>query len=126
RRSLRKLLAEEGYGADHLCQPLAKRGAEAVIPSTTSRRAPIPYDVLAYKDRNRVERCGAGSGASAASPPATTSSPETISPAAYCSVESGVGPMPPPALSAPGSSASRAGSAMRATRRFDHRSSASR
>ena len=22
----------------------------------TSRRAPIPYDVIAYKDRNRVER----------------------------------------------------------------------
>ena len=34
----------------------SKCGAEAVIPSTTSRRAPIPYDTLAYKDRNRVER----------------------------------------------------------------------
>ena len=31
-------------------------GAEAVIPSTTSRRAPIPYDTIAYRDRNRVER----------------------------------------------------------------------
>ena len=35
---------------------LAQIGAEAVIPSTTSRKTPIPHDPLAYKDRNRVER----------------------------------------------------------------------
>ena len=52
----RKLLADKGYDADHLRRLLAERGAEAVIPSTTSRRAPIPYDACAYKDRNRVER----------------------------------------------------------------------
>jgi len=52
----RKLLADKGYDADHLRRRLAERGTEAVIPSTTSRRAPIPYDTLAYKDRNRVER----------------------------------------------------------------------
>lgn len=52
----RKLLADKGYDADHLRQLLAQRGAEAVIPSTTSRRAPIPYDTLAYRERNRVER----------------------------------------------------------------------
>lgn len=51
-----KLLADRGYDADHLRRRLAERGAEAVIPSTTSRRAPIPYDTAAYKDRNRVER----------------------------------------------------------------------
>jgi transposase len=28
----------------------------AVIPSTTARRAPIPYDAVAYRDRNRIER----------------------------------------------------------------------
>lgn len=53
---IRRLLADRGYDADHLRQLLAQIGAEAVIPSTTSRRAPIPYDVIAYKDRNRVER----------------------------------------------------------------------
>jgi transposase len=53
---IRRLLADKGYDADHLRQLLAQIGAEAVIPSTTSRRAPIPYDVIAYKDRNRVER----------------------------------------------------------------------
>lgn len=51
-----RLLADRGYDANHLRKLLADQGCEAVIPSTTSRRAPIPYDVLAYKDRNRVER----------------------------------------------------------------------
>ena len=52
----RRLLADKGYDADHLRRRLAERGAEVVIPSTTSRRAPIPYDTSAYRDRNRVER----------------------------------------------------------------------
>jgi transposase len=53
---IRRLLADRGYDADHLRKLLADLGAEAVIPSTTSRRAPIPYDLAAYRDRNRVER----------------------------------------------------------------------
>jgi transposase len=53
---IRRLLADRGYDADHLRKLLAEQGAEAVIPSTTSRRAPIPYDLVAYRDRNRVER----------------------------------------------------------------------
>lgn len=53
---IRRLLADRGYDADHLRKLLADQGAEAVIPSTTSRRAPIPYDTVAYRDRNRVER----------------------------------------------------------------------
>jgi transposase len=52
----RRLLADKGYDANHFRRLLAERGAEAVIPSTASRRVPIPYDALAYKDRNRVER----------------------------------------------------------------------
>ena len=51
----RRLLADKGYDANHLRRLLAERGAEAVIPSTASRRAPIPYDILAYKERNKVE-----------------------------------------------------------------------
>ena len=35
---------------------LAERGTQAIIPSTRSRRVPIPHDPIAYKDRNRVER----------------------------------------------------------------------
>ena len=53
---IRRLLADKGYDADHLRRRLAAQGAEAVIPSTASRRAPIPYDTVAYRDRNRVER----------------------------------------------------------------------
>ena len=53
---IRRLIADKGYDADHLRRRLAERGAQAVIPSTASRRTPIPYDTIAYKDRNRVER----------------------------------------------------------------------
>lgn len=77
---IRRLLADKGHDADHLRRRLAAQGAEAVIPSTASRRTPIPYDTIAYKDRNRVERMCAGSRTSGASPPDTTSWPETTSP----------------------------------------------
>lgn len=53
---LRRLLADRGYDANHLRKLLAQRGTEAVIPSTTSRKTPIPYDTNAYRQRNRVER----------------------------------------------------------------------
>lgn len=52
----RRLIADRGYDAGHLRDLLAARGTEAVIPSTTSRRVPIPYDTEAYKARNLVER----------------------------------------------------------------------
>ncbi len=52
----RRLIADRGYDANHLRALLAARGAEAVIPSTTSRKAPIPYDTVAYRARNLVER----------------------------------------------------------------------
>lgn len=52
----RRLIADRGYDANHLRKLLAGRGAEAVIPSTTARRAPIPYDAEAYRTRNLVER----------------------------------------------------------------------
>lgn len=52
----RRLLADKGYDAAHLRRRRAARGTEAVIPSTASRKTPIPYDTKAYKERNRVER----------------------------------------------------------------------
>ena len=54
--TFQKLLADRGYDADHLRKRLSERNAEAVIPTTTSRRRPIPYDVIAYRQRNKVER----------------------------------------------------------------------
>lgn len=53
---VRRLIADRGYDANHLRRLLAERGIEAVIPSTITRRHPIPYDVTAYRARNLVER----------------------------------------------------------------------
>lgn len=53
---LQGLIADRGYDANHLRNFLAEQQATAVIPSTASRRAPIPYDTVAYRDRNRIER----------------------------------------------------------------------
>lgn len=54
--SFQKLLADRGYDANHLRKRLAERKVEAVIPTTTTRKAAIPYDTIAYRDRNRIER----------------------------------------------------------------------
>ena len=53
---IRRLLADRAYDANALRHMLAEEGAEAVIPSTKSRRAPIPHDAQAYRLRNRIER----------------------------------------------------------------------
>ena len=53
---IKRLIADRGYDANHLRRLLAERDAEAVIPSTTTRRVPIPYDPEAYRVRNLVER----------------------------------------------------------------------
>ena len=52
----RRLIADRGYDANHLPELVESLNAEAVIPSTTSRRSPIPYNKRLYKQRNRVER----------------------------------------------------------------------
>jgi len=51
-----KLLADKAYDANSLRAWLKAQSAEAVIPSTTSRARTIPYDALAYRQRNRIER----------------------------------------------------------------------
>ena len=50
------LLADKGYDANSLRDRLTAAKTEAVIPSTRSRKTPIPYDAEAYRDRNRIER----------------------------------------------------------------------
>jgi transposase len=54
--SFTRLIADKGYDSNAVRELVAQRGAEAVIPSTASRRAPIPYDRHAYRARNLVER----------------------------------------------------------------------
>lgn len=51
-----RLLADKGYDANSLRDRLAETKTEAVIPSTRSRKTPIPSDAEAYRDRNRIER----------------------------------------------------------------------
>ncbi len=51
------VLADRAYDANSLRRHLDQIGAEAVIPSTRSRKAPIPHDPLVYRLRNRIERC---------------------------------------------------------------------
>lgn len=51
-----RLLADKGYDANSLRKRLAAIKTEAVIPSTRSRKTPIPHDTEAYRDRNLIER----------------------------------------------------------------------
>jgi transposase len=53
---LRRLIADKGYDANSLRRRLADQDIEAVIPSTASRKRPIPHDPIAYRLRNLVER----------------------------------------------------------------------
>lgn len=56
----KRLLADKGYDANSLRDRLAETKTEAVIPSTASRRTPIPHDPEAYRDRNMIERAFCG------------------------------------------------------------------
>ena len=49
-------IADKAYDADHLCDTLARTGAEIVIPPKRNRRQQRPYDTHLYKERNRIER----------------------------------------------------------------------
>lgn len=50
------LLADKAYDTNRLRLWLEEHGTVAVIPSTSSRRTPIPYDRTSYKARNLIER----------------------------------------------------------------------
>jgi transposase len=51
------VIADKAYDSNALRQLIADAGMIAVIPSTRSRKIPIPHDVELYKNRNRIERC---------------------------------------------------------------------
>jgi hypothetical protein len=51
------VLADRAYDNNDLRKTIAEMNAEAVIPSTRSRKVPIPHDQALYKLRNRIERC---------------------------------------------------------------------
>jgi len=51
------VLADKAYDANWLRALISQMGAEAVIPCNPTRKQPIPYDKMAYRLRNRIERC---------------------------------------------------------------------
>jgi transposase len=51
------VLADKAYDNNDLRQTIAGMDAEAVIPSSRSRKVPIPHDEGVYKERNLIERC---------------------------------------------------------------------
>lgn len=51
----RELLGDRGYDSDRFRDALAKRGICPCIPSTRSRKKPIPHDVQLYRQRHRIE-----------------------------------------------------------------------
>jgi len=53
----RGLIADKAYDSDALRTLLAMGRMEAVIASKANRTVPIPHNVLAYRTRNRIERC---------------------------------------------------------------------
>ena len=50
------VIADKAYDSNALRNLIAEAGAQAVIPSTRSRKILIPHDAVAYKLRNRIER----------------------------------------------------------------------
>ena len=51
------MLADKAYDSNALRALIAGVGAQAVIPSNRTRKLPIAHDAIAYKQRNRIERC---------------------------------------------------------------------
>jgi transposase len=51
------VLADKAYDSNALRMIIAAMNAEAVIPSNRTRKVIIPHDPIAYKQRNRIERC---------------------------------------------------------------------
>lgn len=51
------VLAGKAYDSKALRTIITDMGADAAIPSNRCRKVPIPHDAVAYKLRNRIERC---------------------------------------------------------------------
>lgn len=51
------IIADKAYDSSSLRQLVTEAGMLAIIPSTRSRKLPIPHNRIAYRLRNRIERC---------------------------------------------------------------------
>jgi transposase len=50
------VIADKGYDANALRTMIAEKGAVAVIPTKANRKVPMPFDEVAYRQRNVIER----------------------------------------------------------------------
>ena len=55
-RATTGVIADRAYDNNALRDIIDQAGAQAVIPSTRSRKSVIPHDRAAYRLRNRIER----------------------------------------------------------------------
>ena len=51
------VIADKAYDSNALRALIAGMGAKAVIPCNPGRKVAIPHDPVAYRQRNRIERC---------------------------------------------------------------------
>ena len=51
----RDLIGDRGYDSAHFRHALHARGTTACIPSTRSRKQPIPHDATLHRQRHKVE-----------------------------------------------------------------------
>lgn len=49
------LLGDKGYDSNGFRQALTERGITPCIPSSRSRKVPLPYDAVLYRQRNHIE-----------------------------------------------------------------------
>jgi transposase len=49
------LIADRGYDSTWFRAALTGKGIEPCIPSTKSRKSPLPYDATLYKQRHKIE-----------------------------------------------------------------------
>lgn len=54
--SIQRLIADKAYDTNSFRKLLTEQAIEAVIPCLRRRKEPIPYDVVAYRTRNLIER----------------------------------------------------------------------
>ena len=50
------MIADRGYDSDWFRQALTHLKITPCIPGRANRKAPIPYDIDLYRQRNRIER----------------------------------------------------------------------
>ena len=51
----KELLGDKGYDSNRFRDALTERGIAPCIPSSKSRKVPIPYDKALYRQRHRIE-----------------------------------------------------------------------